>query len=237
MTRSCPKCSAKIDHDFGIVSCHSCGAILSIDFDGNVTLSDPDDFPSSEAAPAEQPAPPAEHGFLQDAVLIQSSAAEETPVAPITWDPISETAPAEAAESQSADSDSAPEFEDNWINEPEAPTAGPPPAPTGPMDFSDVVDYANSVELDNSPLVYAFRIEGIDHKDIRKKVVDVLSDIRLNLHVKDLIPTIKGGILELSDLSPIRASIIASRLREEAVTFRWRQNVFQSEAPSAESGS
>lgn len=229
MSGNCPKCGTRIVHDFGIVSCHECGAILSIDFDGNVSLSDPDEHAAAPVAVPEpvevDPEDPMQQPFPVD---FQS-------VSPIEAEFHEEDSSPSSEPSVPAEPEPEPEFQENWIQQEEQ-TSGPPPAPTGPIDFSDVAEYANSVELDNSPLVYAFRIEGIDHKDIRKKVLDVLSDIRLNIHVKDLIPTIKGGILELHDLSPVRASIIASRLREEAVTFRWRQSVFQSEAPAVGSG-
>lgn len=262
MAGICPKCSSKITHDFGIVSCHECGAILAIDFDGNISLSDADDQSNSTAEPVvpglevsaahrQLPVDSVAGIHEQPSADLAAETHDQSPVEPVaefeSVQPVDfreeDGAPIEghrvefvepASEPAKTEPEMSPEFQEDWIN-PEEPSKGPPPAPTGPVDFSDVVEYANSVELDNSPLVYAFRIEGIDHKDTRKKVLDVLSDIRLNIHVKDLIPTIKGGILELHDLSPVRASVIASRLREEAVTFRWRQSVFQSDHPSADS--
>lgn len=112
-----------------------------------------------------------------------------------------------------------------------ASSSGPPPAITD-VNFEDVVDYANQIELDNTPLVYTLWIEGIDHKEVREKVIEVLRDIKFNLHLKEIIPTIKGGVLELRDLNPVKTSLIATRLREESVQFRWKQSVYQSEAAS-----
>lgn len=227
MASACPKCAVQISEDFGIISCPGCGAILSIDFDGNVSLSDSDEHAalgaeSETPSGMPDPEPVAEFQFEDDQSV--------QPVENHDSQELQTVQPVENIESE----ESVGEFQENWLGE--EPVNASPPAPEGPLDFADVIDFANSVELDNSPLVYAFRIEGIDHKDIRKKVMDVLSDIRLNIHIKDLIPTIKDGILELQHLSPIRASIIASRLREEAVIFRWRQSVFQSDVPQAESG-
>lgn len=217
---TCPKCAHKVEHDFGIVSCNNCGAILSIDFDGNVSLSE-GDTPELEIAPSPEP---------ENIEVVEFAPIEESPAPIEDAEVLHEMTDVSPAAFEVPESD----FQENWIESAAAPDLSVPPPlshvgePPATVDFSDVVAYANAAELDNSPLVYAFRIEGIDSKDIRKKVLDVLSDIRLNIHIKDLIPSIKGGILELHDLSPIRASLIASRLREESVTFRWRQSVFQS---------
>lgn len=242
----CPKCQSSIEHDFGIISCGNCGTILSIDFDGNVTLSDPD--PVGEAPPAE----PIAEGAPLDGGLFAESDPFSVPPPETDIPPVVEAAP--LAVEDFAPLDLTPVTQDLEVPPPPPPPveaewhpveeggmgssgeapAGPPDPPPGPVDFSDVVNFANS-EFDNSSLVYSLRIEGIDHKETRQKVLDVLGDIRLNIHVKDLIPTIKGGILELHDLNPVKANIIASRLRDEEVTFRWRQSVFQSQSENPES--
>lgn len=103
------------------------------------------------------------------------------------------------------------------------------------VDFTDVVEFANSSELDNSPLVYHLWITGIDRRDVRSQVEDVLSDSRLNFHLPDVMKTLKDGVLELRDLNPVKASFIAARLRDEAVNFRWQQSIFGSESSSEES--
>lgn len=100
------------------------------------------------------------------------------------------------------------------------------------VDFSDVVEFANSAELDHSPLAYTLWIEGIDSGEIRARVEDVLSDSRLNFHLGDVMKNLKKGVLELRDLNPVKASFIASRLRAEAVNFRWRQSIFGADAES-----
>ncbi|MBX3016888.1 MAG: hypothetical protein KF767_03285 [Bdellovibrionaceae bacterium] len=100
------------------------------------------------------------------------------------------------------------------------------------VDFSDVVEFANSAQLDHSPLAYTLWIEGIDSGEIRARVEDVLSDSRLNFHLSDVMKNLKKGVLELRDLNPVKASYIASRLRAEAVNFRWRQSIFGADAES-----
>lgn len=98
------------------------------------------------------------------------------------------------------------------------------------VDFSDVVEFANSAELTHSPLAYTLWIEGIDSGEIRSRVEDVLSDSRLNFHLADVMKKLNEGVLELRELNPVKASFIASRLRAEAVQFRWRQSMFGGDA-------
>lgn len=215
MAGSCPKCGAIVDHDFGIVGCTKCGTILSIDFDGNISLSEPGDFSIESNEPLELVEQESETGLSVEAAPIFESPPEPPEFAEPQVEHVPPLSP--------VDEDLLPPIPQDSLQEAKQEVAD------GPVDFSDVVDYANASELDDSPLVYTLTIEGIDHGDIRKRIVEVLSDIRLNIHVKDLLPQIKDGILELHDLSPIKAHIIASRLREETVVYHWRQGVFQSE--------
>ncbi len=227
MGNSCPKCSSSIDHDFGVFVCTKCGAVLFVDFDGNVQLSTPETggSPTFEAKEIEQIS---EIQEIQEIEIIPEEiiekAAEEL-VADLALEPAPEFV---------ANND----WADQSVEDSMAAANPPPPAPSfadrpvTDVNFDDVVEYANQTELDNSPLVYTLWIEGIDRKETREKVIEVLKDIKFNLHLKEIIPTIKGGVLELRDLNPVKTSLIATRLREESVRFRWKQNVFQSEAAS-----
>lgn len=165
----------------------------------------------SDAVSIEPEAPIINHDFSQDLFQVEDPAAAQTQGddAQVMQLPVEESP-----------NFSQPDFQ-----------RGPPPAVTE-VNFEDVIDYANQIELDNTPLVYTLWIEGIDHKEVRDKVIEVLKDIKFNLHLKEIIPTIKGGVLELRDLNPVKTSLIATRLREEAVSFRWKQSVYQSEAAS-----
>lgn len=239
MGKSCPKCSSGLEHDFGVFVCAKCGSVLFVDFDGNVQLSTPETasgsssaeaipVPENFSAPASVAEPEQAYDFDQD-VLNQSQ--------PITEpsEPLAEVIQLPDYAEEPAIELAAEEISETPAEEPLefiAPiNQGPPPAITD-VNFDDVVEYANQTELDNTPLVYTLWIEGIDHKEVREKVIEVLRDIKFNLHMKDIIPTIKGGVLELRDLNPVKTSLIATRLREESVKFRWKQSVYQSEAAS-----
>lgn len=252
MGNSCPKCSTAVDHDFGVFVCSKCGAVLFVDFDGKIQLSTPESHGSSPAAGSDsaenEPAPFEINEQLQE----KNSAAEpadfemieESSENPMVFDNNSELASTSTYENADQEqvnpevlqeepvaenNDWADQSMDEQMSLAAAPRAQ---APVTEVSFEDVVEYANQTELDNSPLVYTLWIQGIDRKETRDKVMEVLKDIKFNIHMKELVSSIKGGVLELRDLNPVKTSLIATRLREESVQFRWRQNVFQSEAAS-----
>lgn len=243
MAESCPNCGAPVEHDFGVTPCEKCGVILFVDFNGEVQISNPA-IKKADELPVEFLAEPIHDEssieFAGDnpfeipaddfAALAQEEIVEET------TEEFTEEIAEEASEEESAIEAPAPSVEGDWfeqtLDQNLETTSGvaAPPLNDGILDFSDVVDFANRGELDNSPLVYRLRIEGIDHKDIRRKVESVLADPKLNFHLKDILPLIKGGALELHDLPPVKASVIASRLRDESVQFHWTQSAFQSDS-------
>lgn len=224
--------------------CTKCGAVLFVDFDGNVQLSSPEDAAQVSEAP-EQPLTIPEleplSFELEPESTFQASAAEEVPheseiaaEADPYSEPISEPASEPAAEPAAENGQDMAWFDQGVDDALKAESQAPASAQNNvtEVNFQDVADYANQMELDNSPLVYTLWIEGIDRKEVRVKVIEVLKDVKFNLHLKELIPTIRGGVLEIRDLNPVKTSLIATRLREESVKFRWKQNVFQSEAAS-----
>lgn len=222
----CPKCGASVDHDFGVTSCAKCAAVLFVDFDGQVQMADPaggeaQEPPQSENIETLNEPPDSE---------LQAPAAE-----PLAWEnPIEEEDLSESVLAEEAIENDPPSEVESFgaTEEVDPPAVSEPPAPLTNLDFSDVLEFANRAELDNTPLLYTLWIEGIDHREIRRKVESVLSEPRLNFHLKELLPSIRGGILELRDLNPAKTNFIANRLRGEAVRFRWRQSVFGSESES-----
>ena len=40
MSLQCPKCGAEIEQDFGMIPCPQCGSVLSIDFEGQIMVSE-----------------------------------------------------------------------------------------------------------------------------------------------------------------------------------------------------
>lgn len=258
MFAKCPKCKSVLeDPDFGIKVCGNaaCGAMLFVDFEGSVQLSGEDAEPSAaydfEGAlhatnqqadqqpdqplePAESPDPAMDRSGHKG-WMTENGSNEETlaqgAIPPPPADLVAQVAAeveVDAADStlNEADWDDAPL--DSQFSTPADLNINTENSDT--VDFSDVVDYGNSAQLDNNPLAYSMRIYGIDSRSIRNFVEEVLMDTRLNFHLADVMVGLKSGVLTIRNLSPVKASFIASKLRGEAVEFRWRQEIFGAES-------
>lgn len=231
-----------------MVACSGCGVILFVDLDGNLQVSG--DTPAAEAAadepapaqenpvfaavPAESfaPAEPAEDFSPADEAApsadfenspIQFDYATEEPVAE-TFAPTPEEAPGEYAPAQDAIVEEPAvnsEFAQNAFDAPE-------PAAASPADqLREVVDFGNSPAEEGHALQYTLTITGIDSKETRDRMFEVLTDVRLGLNVRELQTQVVRGALEIPQLNPVRASVIVGRLRELPLKLNWRQDVWQ----------
>jgi hypothetical protein len=95
-----------------------------------------------------------------------------------------------------------------------------------PNDPLGISAYANS-ELSsakNGPLVVTVIISGIDTKDLRSEIRQAIQDSRFGWDAGAVMASIKGGTLVLSQISPVKASIVINRIKNLAVQIRWEQN-------------
>ncbi len=91
-------------------------------------------------------------------------------------------------------------------------------------DFSDVLEFANSVE-DNGVITYSLTIKGIDLSHLHEQIVEALSDPKFNWQVAEIMSKIQSGTLVLESLSPAKTVVLVQRLKYLPVEIQWRQNV------------
>ncbi|MEK6774083.1 MAG: hypothetical protein AABY64_09085 [Bdellovibrionota bacterium] len=91
-------------------------------------------------------------------------------------------------------------------------------------DFSDVLEFANSVE-DNGVITYNLTIKGIDLSHLHEQIVEALSDPKFNWQVAEMMSKIQNGTLVLESLSPAKTVVLVQRLKYLPVEIQWRQNV------------
>ena len=209
MSLQCPKCAGSIDEDFGMVTCSHCGAVLSIDVDGNISA-------GTESAP--MPEPP--QGF-------------EEPASEVTQRriPISDQLQSSSDQPQGFQDILQPEYQPQELTrEMERPLQQIPPdfelAPE-PHHLPDLQEEVRQFAQRNSAdglLLYTISIEGIDSIQIRQAVMLALSDSRFGLSTNDLQKEIALGKLVLKDLTPGQAVMTVRKLRVLPVEISWRQN-------------
>lgn len=239
----CPNCGATLKEDYGMSQCPKCGVFCFIDMEGNAFISsagaDDDaevgfdevtnvDFTASSAKiPADLPiseSGDSGHGF---------ELPESPPSLPESPSPLESDFGAEPA---------APLFEQSF--EPQEnpgeqefaplsfdpePAANPKEMPIpdfGPADDPlGLADFANS-ELSSAkdgPLLFRIRVSGIDSKEMRETIREVLEDPRFGWDADQMFARLEKGVLTIENLSPVKASILVTKIKRLPVKIRWEQ--------------
>lgn len=197
-----------------MITCPSCGAIVFVDMEGmaHVASKEPD-APVGNAAP-------------------EVSVADEPP----SW-----ASPEPFAEPGTEPRDESSESQESELEAPRSPESALdmdgflgyqdsiPAADSAQIDTNDPLGlsaYANS-ELSGAadgPFVVTVIVSGIDAKDLRDDVRQVLQDPRFGWDAMALIAGIKNGELRLERIAPVKATIVVNRIKHLSVSIRWEQN-------------
>lgn len=244
---TCLRCGTPLDQDFGIVACANCGAVMMIDMDGIPQLaedSEPAAAGNLESSPIEDPTtatsfqpfePYEEQGSPESAPEISQDFS--LPATKLDADPEQDdglaTGFASASESATASEEEsilpaaeAPNFSDDWLRSANESAVVANVKPESAKDsFAEIEDFGNQ-DLDAGALQFEVLISGIDHSDLRNRILQSLAEPRLALNARELGARIEGGTLVISRLNAARASLIVSRLQHMEVKLRWRQQIY-----------
>ena len=195
---SCPRCGTALKEDYGMSQCPGCGAFCFIDMDGQASLQDE----STEPPPGGAAAPTDFDDPIEG--LIDTSARDVSP--PTT------ASPAEPEH----------DFGSNDLFEPveRAPQAFGPA--NDPLNLNEFANSEVSSAKDG-PLLFRVLISGIDTKEIRESIREVLEDPRFAWDSNEIFSKVSKGHLAINDLSPVKASILITRIKRLPVQIRWEQ--------------
>jgi hypothetical protein len=159
---------------------------------------------------------------------------EPMAVEPMPIEPMARPEPI-ATEPHAAAPDDAPEMDMNaflgYDPDPaevarKAAAAAAKASQSDPNDPLGLSAYANS-EMSgakNGPLVVSIIISGIDAKDLRDEIRQALQDSRFGWDTAEFMSGIKGGILRIDRVSPVKATILINRIKNLSVRIRWEQS-------------
>jgi len=117
----------------------------------------------------------------------------------------------------------------------EEPEFGGDPMEDAPLEVADPVagnlaqvdisDLATTMDEQGASeaLTYDLMISGIDTADLRKEVLESLTDKRLAWDPEALVNEIKEGHLKLTGISAIKAHVVAQRLKVLPLHLEWKQ--------------
>ncbi len=77
--------------------------------------------------------------------------------------------------------------------------------------LNEISDFGNSDVA--SPMLFSVRIEGLDTRESIQNLFEALSDKKFNFVSEDLIKKIKNGELQIDDLNPVAAHVLAKRIQ------------------------
>ena len=126
---------------------------------------------------------------------------------------------------------------DSFLGFGEDPSETPPPEneAVSPDDPLGLNEFANSEisQAKDGFLMFRVHISGIDSKEIRESIREAIVDQRFAWDPERIMASISKGALKVDRLSPIKASILVSRLKRLPIQIRWEQYaITQSESPS-----
>jgi hypothetical protein len=102
-----------------------------------------------------------------------------------------------------------------------------PPEPSfGPADDPlNLNEFANSEvsSAKDGPLLFRVLISGIDTREIRESIREVIEDPRFAWDSNEIFSKISKGHLAINGLSPVKASILITRIKRLPVEIRWEQ--------------
>lgn len=235
---NCPSCKGPLADDFGLVDCPKCGAGLYIEFDGQVKWrEEPDvgatavanEVPAGEVAQAMEEALPDQFDFSAPAAVV----AEPTAIVASGETQLfsaeifqSDDAAEAAAPAPEAQLDFAPEEESVETTAP--PMAMPAPAVAEPAVnvMQEIVDYGNSEFSSgkDGAYLYDLTIKGVDTADIRAALKELLNDKAFLWDIEDLLKRMQHGELQFSQITPVKASLVVTRLRSLPLQISWVQH-------------
>ena len=97
---------------------------------------------------------------------------------------------------------------------------------TGPEALDEIAEFGNSPisQGNEGQYVYTLNLSGIDSGEIRKSLVDALSDDKFKWNVNEIISNIEKGELSIQGLNPAKAFVIVNRIKFLPIDIDWIQH-------------
>lgn len=224
----CPKCSTKLDIDFGMITCPKCQSVVFVEFDGTAKVADQSQVTRSHAAEEI-----AVEEFQTSTPELDLPAPDLSAFDDAIADDVFAPAPPEAAQlvnpgdiSQAREPSSGlfqSEPPETPLDSEVVPVSSEPVSPDDPLG---VTSYANSEfsQGKDGPFLFNLVINGLDSKEIRESLREAMNDSRFGWDTNQLLGQIRAGKLLIKNVSPVKASILVNRLKRLPLSISWEQH-------------
>jgi len=111
------------------------------------------------------------------------------------------------------------------ITDDEPTVYNPPGATPDSPDLSDIARFGNSEDARTSDgsLRYTVFVTGIDTADVREAFREAITDRKLVWDIDQILRSLKNGEVAIENVTPPKAYILITRLRNLPVNVRWEQ--------------
>ena len=133
-------------------------------------------------------------------------------------DPVFET-PVANEEPEALAPESQPEQDFQPFDLDPVPDLGPADDPLGLAKFAN----SEISSAKDGPLLFRLFVSGIDSKEMRESIREVLEDTRFGWDTDQIFAKLERGVLKIENLSPVKASILVTRIKRLPVRIRWEQ--------------
>lgn len=212
----CPKCSTKLDADFGMITCPSCNSVVFVEFDGSAKVADSESGTGATRSRAAEVSAEPEVGLPPpDFSAFDDAFAQEL------------VNPGDISQAQEPSSElfqiETPEPAQVPLDSPMVPVSSEVMSPNDPLGVSA---YANSEHSQgkDGPFLFNLSISGLDSKEIRESLREAMNDSRFSFDANHLLGQIRGGKLLIKNVSPVQASILVNRLKRLPLAITWEQH-------------
>lgn len=222
----CPQCGHQLLEDFGVVTCQNCLTVMSIDLEGKIFLQEKkqaedshsaDEEKQLEAQTQEQDHVQGDESLIDDDLFSLDSFNQETQDTSVMQE-VTEV-PAEKLTTS-----------ENSLNDlmvpPEEHSHAYDEKPTIEKHFTkEIISFAENTTTSDK-LIYKVTIKDLNLTEQKQKLVDILSDPKFHLSAHKLLSEIQEGVLIISDLNSVKASILVRKLLMEKFNIDWSQSAY-----------
>lgn len=90
------------------------------------------------------------------------------------------------------------------------------------QEMSSIANDEN-IKAGDTALNYTIVIKGIDTSEIRRGIMDTISDLKFRIDADAVFAGMKNGAIVIENVSSIKAALIVQRLRTYPVEIHWQQ--------------
>lgn len=199
---SCPKCQNEVDCDFGMSHCNKCEHIFFVSYENDKSSTSNLAVTSTSDSFSKSPLPSPSQTIPEITPTTSASSQQFSALDKVSSQSLSHS----SSSSKTLSHISSQIQSDNEM----------------PFNNCNESLTEDITALSDQILFYDILISGIDSHELINAVQEIIDDPRFNLPTEELIQSIQSGILQIHQVSPVKACVLIQKLQELPLKVLWR---------------